>query len=63
MTDEKFDNLDAWVPKVVLPNYEKDVLSKLLRKKKEEEKKEDKQGPLHDPFPIGGGVPGGRSNP
>lgn len=51
LKDEKFDNLDSWVPKTLLPAYEKEVLGKLLRKKKEEEKRAD-------PFPIGGGGPG-----
>lgn len=50
---EKFDNLDAWVPKAILPIYEKEILSKLLKKKKEEEKKQSEKQP--DPFPIGHG--------
>ncbi len=58
----KFDNLDAWVPQQLIPLYEKEVLSKLLRKKKEEVKKQE---PLPDPFPLGGGgpMPAGRGGP
>jgi hypothetical protein len=41
--EEKFVNLDEWVPRTVLPSYKKQVLDKLLRRGKPEEAK---QAPL-----------------
>ena len=52
--DDRFDNLDSWVPTKLQQDYDRDIVSKLLPKKKEEQK--DKREPLPDPFPIGGGV-------
>ena len=54
MSSEKFDNLDSWVPKTLMPLYEKDILNNLLKMSKVEEKKKI------DPFPLGGGLIGSR---
>ena len=35
-----FVNLDSWVPTQLIPQYEKDILSKLVKSKKEEERKQ-----------------------
>jgi hypothetical protein len=53
--DDQFVNLDSWVPTKLQPEYDRDIVSKLLPKRKEEEKDKREQ-PLHDPFPIGGGL-------
>ena len=59
---EEFSNIDVWVNKVILKQYEKDVLSKLLREKNKEG--EEKKADHVDPFPIiGGGVGGGYRPP
>lgn len=33
LKSEQFDNLDTWVPKTIMPLYEKEIISKLLKKK------------------------------
>ena len=40
--DAQFDNLDAWVPGKLQPEYDRDIVSKLLPKKKDEESKDKK---------------------
>ncbi|CDW89962.1 UNKNOWN [Stylonychia lemnae] len=59
LKEEDFVNLDSWVPKQLLGQYEKDILNKLLKSSKEEERKQQNQQqnkpPQYDPFPIGGG--------
>ena len=37
LPSEKFDNLDSWVPKTLMPLYEKDILNNLLKMSKVEE--------------------------
>ena len=32
LTPQDFQNLDAWVTKQFIPQYEKDILNKILRK-------------------------------
>lgn len=54
LSSDKFDNLDSWVPKTLMPLYEKDILNNLLKMSKVEEKKKDTLGG-GDPFPLGGG--------
>ena len=54
LTEDKFHNLDSWVPTKMQGEYEREIVSKLLPKKKEEQKDKREQ-PLADPFPIGGG--------
>jgi hypothetical protein len=64
LKDEQFDNLDSWVPKNIVPQYEREILNKLLKKKLDEERKNqaDQSNPLLIGGPrgpgIGGGVPG-----
>lgn len=52
MKEDRFVNLDDWVPKTILPNYQKEILSKLLVKKPEEQKRDDRRV---NPMSIGGG--------
>ena len=47
--EERFINIDEWVPKTLGPVYRKEILDKLLRRKKPEETKKK------DPLFIGGG--------
>lgn len=64
ISESKFDNLDSWAPGAFTNRYEKEILSKLLKKKKPEDSKDSRQVPQADPFPIGGGIPrGGGSQP
>lgn len=34
LNDSAFDNLDSWVNKELVPKYDKEILSKLLKEKK-----------------------------
>ncbi len=47
--EERFINIDEWVPKTLGPVYRKEILDELLRRKKPEEAKKK------DPLFIGGG--------
>jgi hypothetical protein len=40
ISESKFDNLDSWAPGAFTNKYEKEIISKLLKKKKQEEGKE-----------------------
>jgi hypothetical protein len=42
LTENKFDNLDAWINKEIVPKYEKEILRKLLKEKKPEGGEEKK---------------------
>jgi len=42
ISEYKFDNLDSWAPGAFTNRYEKEILSKLIKKKKQEDAKESR---------------------
>jgi hypothetical protein len=42
ISESKFDNLDSWGPGAFTNRYEKEILSKLLKKKKPEDSKDSR---------------------